>query len=180
LEQKDFLKLLVAKMTQQDPLNPEGDEEFISQMASFASLEQSRAMLEDIQLLRADQATLKANALLGRHVVLNLENGNTLSGPVTGVLLNASGPRVLVGGQAYALDQIASISAEAPTANPETPTPKKTAPNPIPTRPEHSGSSIAILPEAGKPTGLLDGMLQNLQQLKHLNALPMAAASPNL
>ena len=40
LGQDSFLKLLVAQMQHQDPLNPQGNEEFIAQLSQFSQVEQ--------------------------------------------------------------------------------------------------------------------------------------------
>ncbi len=53
----EFLKLLVTQLQNQDPMNPINNEEFITQLATFSSLE---------QLISINQAVTKlANGSLG-------------------------------------------------------------------------------------------------------------------
>jgi len=49
LGKDDFLRLLVAKMEHQDPLDPMGDEDFIAQLAQFSSLEQMNNIADGIE-----------------------------------------------------------------------------------------------------------------------------------
>src|SRR5688500_11321181 len=69
LGQEEFIKILVAQLTSQDPLNPQKDTEFIGQMAQFSALESTKSMQSEIQ-------TLRANSLLGHTVEVKLEGGN--------------------------------------------------------------------------------------------------------
>jgi flagellar basal-body rod modification protein FlgD len=119
LSQDDFLKLLVAQMTSQDPLNPTKDTEFIAQMASFSSLEQARAMQTELSRLRADQALLNANALLGRTVDITEDDGTVTTGLVNAVQVEAGSPRVVVNGRSYELSRLSAITPTAAPIDPE-------------------------------------------------------------
>ena len=111
LDQNDFLKLLVAQMTQQDPMNPDSQSlNSIAQMASFSSLEQNRAMSSDMAQIRADQEFLQANSLLGRTVEIKVDSTHRANGVVTAVQVTDGSPKVVVDGQSYDLSQVLTIN----------------------------------------------------------------------
>ncbi|MDD4052551.1 MAG: flagellar hook capping FlgD N-terminal domain-containing protein [candidate division Zixibacteria bacterium] len=75
LGKDDFLKLLVAKLSNQDPMNPVEDEDFAAQLAQFSSLEQlsnmNESLTQDIQwnyLLSQTISNTMATSLIGRTV----------------------------------------------------------------------------------------------------------------
>jgi len=111
LGQDEFLKLVVAQFSSQDPLNPTADTTFIAQMAQFSSLEQSRAMQKDIEAMRAEQQFLQANALIGRAVEVQIGTDESIAGPVSAVQVEAGTPKLVVNGTAYELGQILAVSA---------------------------------------------------------------------
>ena len=113
LTQNDFLKLLVAQMTQQDPLNPKSDIEMIPQMVSFSQLEQSKSMQADIANLRTEQRLLQANALLGRTVEIQDGSKTGVTGQVTSVQMVEGTPKLVVNGQRYDLDDLFSVTPTA-------------------------------------------------------------------
>lgn len=48
-----FLQLLTTQMANQDPLQPQGDTEFIAQLAQFSSLEQLTQMRASLDVIAA-------------------------------------------------------------------------------------------------------------------------------
>jgi flagellar basal-body rod modification protein FlgD len=116
LDQDDFLRLVVAQMTSQDPLNPQTDTQFIAQMAQFTTLEQSKSMQSDIAQLRLEQQLLQANALLGRVVQLQDEQGALISGTVSAVQVKEGSPQLVVNGQPYDLSALLTIEPASDTS----------------------------------------------------------------
>ena len=120
LGQDAFLGLLVAQLTHQDPLDPMKDTEFVSQMAQFTSLEQTKAMQSDISLMRSQQQMLQAMSLLGREALVQSKDGVPITGVVGGFEMEGQVPKLIVGDRKYDLSDIISIRSAnqiAQTAN---------------------------------------------------------------
>ena len=61
----DFLKLLAAQLRHQDPLNPQNDSEFASQLAQFSSLEQMQNMNASLEAM----TSMQSYSLVGKFVL---------------------------------------------------------------------------------------------------------------
>ena len=114
LNQKDFLNLLVAQLSAQDPMNPVSNTDFLAQLAQFSTLQQSQTMQQNLAALQSGQAVLQANDLLGRTVQVQPAQGQPVSGPVTAVHFQAGSPAITVNGQSYDLSQVLSVSLAQP------------------------------------------------------------------
>lgn len=115
LDQNDFLKLLVAQMTSQDPMNPQSNADFAAQMAQFSALQTSRDTQTEIARLREDQQVGQASLLLGRTVSAIGEDGTVVTGPVEGIRLESGRPQLLVNGTLC--DPAAVLTISSPTTN---------------------------------------------------------------
>ncbi|MDL2207402.1 hypothetical protein LJC09_02120 [Desulfovibrio sp. OttesenSCG-928-F20] len=72
-----FLKLLVAQLTHQDPLNPVEDKEFIAQLAQFTQVEELQninAGVEDLNSAYLQTQTTNAASLINTMVVAGGDN----------------------------------------------------------------------------------------------------------
>ena len=114
LGQKDFLNLLVAQLSAQDPMNPISNTDFIAQMAQFSTLQQSQTMQQNLAGIQSGQTALQANALLGQTVQLQTTPGQTVTGVVSAVNFQAGTPTLTVNGQSYDLSQVLSVSLAQP------------------------------------------------------------------
>lgn len=109
LSQSDFLKLLATQMTSQDPLNPQTDTAFISQMAQFSALQGTQELNSRVTQLESDQQLSQAAAMIGRSVTLQPATGPTVQGVVSAVQLGSGVPQLQVNGALYSLSQLISI-----------------------------------------------------------------------
>ncbi|HWQ71483.1 MAG TPA: flagellar hook capping FlgD N-terminal domain-containing protein [Desulfitobacteriaceae bacterium] len=132
LGKDDFLKLLIAELKNQDPLNAVDDKDFIAQMAQFSSLEQMNNMTESVNNLATTMYSLYSQslltqgaALIGKQVVGEDDEGNSTQGIVDSVKWSNIGLQLQIGDKLLDLADVTGISTpEAATDNtPATTTP---------------------------------------------------------
>ncbi|MBQ7219633.1 MAG: flagellar hook assembly protein FlgD [Synergistaceae bacterium] len=73
-----FLKLLIAELSNQDPLNPMEDREFVSQMATFSSLEQMQNMNKTLESM-AEANKFSAVQYIGKAVAFTKGEGEEMT-----------------------------------------------------------------------------------------------------
>jgi flagellar basal-body rod modification protein FlgD len=92
---QDFLKILTSQLNNQDPLKPVDNQEFVAQIAQFATLEQSRQLNSKIDALLSAQSSTQAIGLLGKTVDANV-GGKVLSGRVSALSLASGQPMLSI------------------------------------------------------------------------------------
>ncbi len=107
LGKDDFLKILMAQMTNQDPTSPMDNTQFIAQMAQFSSLEQMTNMSTNFEKLASMVNASEAQSLLGRTVEIDLGD-TTARGVVEGATRN-SNPQIQVNGMFYDMNKVKSV-----------------------------------------------------------------------
>lgn len=101
MQMEDFLQLLTSQISNQDPLEPMKDTEFISQMANIASLEQMQQFTKGFESFASSQKDMVAQAYLGRIVTIS-DQGNEVEGLVDSVEKSSDGSITIeVSGNSY-------------------------------------------------------------------------------
>ena len=111
-----FFQLLMAEMTNQDPLEPTSNTEFVSQLASFTALQTSEDTLYY-------NTVSYAASLAGRTVTVSERDGTDengkikmklISGVVTGVdISDEKNVEVTINGKRYALSNVMNVASNA-------------------------------------------------------------------
>lgn len=89
LNYESFLRLLVAQMKNQDPLNPMEGTEYTAQLAQFSSLEQSIKMNDKLDAVIGSMMLSQAESVIGRTVT---SADGSVTGEVESVTLSSHGP----------------------------------------------------------------------------------------
>ncbi|WP_434644493.1 flagellar hook assembly protein FlgD [Achromobacter piechaudii] len=95
LGMQDLLKVLLAQLTNQNPLKPMENQDFIGQIAQFSSLEQSRQTYSKLDELVGLQSALQSVGLIGKTVDVESATGS-ITGTVTALTLSSGTPTLSI------------------------------------------------------------------------------------
>lgn len=99
LGKNDFLKLMVAQLQAQNPLEPSNGTEYISELAQFSQLEQTTNIAQSSSQSAASQQIAQALGLIGHTVsYTDPTTGSASEGTVQSVEITASGATLTIGG----------------------------------------------------------------------------------
>jgi flagellar basal-body rod modification protein FlgD len=99
LGKNDFLKLMVAQLQAQNPLEPSNGTEYIAELAQFSQLEQTSNIAQSSASSASAQQVAQAVQLIG-HTVSYTEaaTGNSVQGKVQSVEIGSSGATLTIEG----------------------------------------------------------------------------------
>jgi flagellar basal-body rod modification protein FlgD len=117
LSRDTFLKLMVAQLRNQDPMNPQDSAEFLAQTAQFTSLEKLDAVADQTSQALAAQMAFGASTLAGRSVTYLGDDGVTeLTGTVDSVRFTGTGPILSVGDAEIPINSVLAVALQQPPA----------------------------------------------------------------
>lgn len=112
LDKDAFMKLLVAQLRYQDPMNPANGQEYLAQAAQFAQVERLEEIAKSQAEAIAYQQILLSSSLVGRHITA-AEGDGTVEGVVSGVKFESGAPVLVVGDRQVPVGAVSEVSAAA-------------------------------------------------------------------
>jgi flagellar basal-body rod modification protein FlgD len=113
-----FLKLLVAELKYQNPMNPADPNQYLAQTAQFTMVQKINDLDTQMTSMLASSQQAAAAALIGRQIVGNTATGAPVTGIVSGLQMASGGPLLVVNGKTVPMGNVTSVAAASPTAPP--------------------------------------------------------------
>lgn len=96
VSQDEFIKLFLAQLQYQDPLEPLNNREFLAQLAQFSVLEQSRLSNENLSTIASLNSSDQALSLLAKEVEVETDTGGKFNGVIEAVHYSTQGASLTI------------------------------------------------------------------------------------
>ncbi len=112
LDSDQFMQILLAQLTHQNPLEPMDNNEMMNQFSQLNSLQELRSIHVAMEKVSVSNQTTYLASLIGKTVKVNRPDGKTLEGVVDGVITEKDKPQLLIGSETVDLADVREIKGE--------------------------------------------------------------------
>jgi flagellar basal-body rod modification protein FlgD len=112
LDAGQFMQILLAQMTHQNPLEPMDNAEMMTQFSQLNSLQELREIHTSMDKLAASNQVIYLASLIGKTVKVNRPDGEVLEGVVEEVITEKDNPQLRIGTEKVSLDDVIEVKAE--------------------------------------------------------------------
>ncbi|MGL6227138.1 MAG: flagellar hook assembly protein FlgD [Thermoguttaceae bacterium] len=109
LKVEDFLKLMIAELQNQDPLNPSDNKEMLGQLNQMRQIVSSDKLTNSLDSIMLGQSVSTASNLIGKTITGVNQLGDKTTGVVERVVFEEGVPKVYVGLNAIKVESITEI-----------------------------------------------------------------------
>lgn len=113
LDMQTFIKLLVAELSSQDPLDPMDNSEILQQVSQMREIASSDQLTESLDAIKMGQNVATAASLIGQTIVALTDDGERLTGEVDRVSIEGGVPRLHIGEHEIDMKNVAAIASSA-------------------------------------------------------------------
>lgn len=105
----DFLKLMIAELQNQDPLNPMDNAQMLQQISQIREIGATDKLSETLSAVQLGQTLSTASALIGKQVKGLDDNNQQIQGLVERVTIKDGKPSLQVGEKSVSLSNVSEI-----------------------------------------------------------------------
>lgn len=97
LQAEDFLKLIVAELQNQDPMNPMDNTQMVTQISQIRQITSNDSLTKTLEGVSAGQTVATASNLIGKTVSGTSEDGAEVTGIVDRIVFENGEPTLYIG-----------------------------------------------------------------------------------
>ncbi len=112
LDSDQFMQILMAELTHQNPLEPMDNSEMMSQFTQLNSLQELRSIHTAVDNLSVSNQVIYLASLIGKTVKVNRPDGNVLEGVVNEVITEKDNPQLMVGSEKVSVNDVIDVKGE--------------------------------------------------------------------
>lgn len=109
LDKNAFLKILMAQLSNQDPLGNQDNSQYIAQMAQFSALEQSQNMNTSMDKMLVSQKVTEGSMMIGKNVAISVDDKNYVQELVKGLIIEQGKVYLKTDKGVYDIDRVIGV-----------------------------------------------------------------------